>query len=159
MRKEYYEKNKERLRAKARQRYKNNQEAERAKSSKYREEHREEIRIKQNLRYKERSKDPEYRELQNRKARERQFKIKMKVFNHYSNGKMECACCKEKYLEFLTIDHINGGGNKHRKIVVGSHIYQWLVSNNFPKGYQILCMNCNWAKGHFGICPHNIKNS
>jgi len=31
---------------------------------------------------------------------------------------------------------------------------QWLVTNNFPKGFQILCWNCNFAKGMLGKCPH-----
>jgi hypothetical protein len=26
-----------------------------------------------------------------------------------------CACCGEDRVKFLTIDHTNGGGNKHRK--------------------------------------------
>ncbi len=34
---------------------------------------------------------------------------------------------------------------------------QWLITNNFPKGFQILCWNCNYAKGVFGECPHKIK--
>ena len=33
----------------------------------------------------------------------------------YSEGQPKCACCGEKELSFLTIDHINGKGNIHRK--------------------------------------------
>ena len=39
------------------------------------------------------------------------------VIDHYSNGKNCCACCNEKIYEFLTIDHLNGGGTKHRLIM------------------------------------------
>jgi len=32
----------------------------------------------------------------------------------------------------------------------------WIRKNNFPKGFQVLCMNCNWGKGHSkdNKCPH-----
>jgi hypothetical protein len=30
----------------------------------------------------------------------------------------------------------------------------WLRRNKFPSGYQVLCHNCNFSKGHVGICPH-----
>ena len=73
------------------------------------------------------------------------------VFNHY--GK-KCACCGEANQKFLSIDHINGEGTKHRKKIHGK-INIWLVKNNFPKGFQTLCFNCNWGKyKNNGICPH-----
>lgn len=79
------------------------------------------------------------------------LRIKNEVFNHY--GK-KCACCGEDTLSFLTIDHINGGGTKHRN-QIKVKIYNWLIDNNFPKGYQTLCFNCNWGKHmNNGVCPH-----
>ena len=30
------------------------------------------------------------------------------------------------------------------KRTVGLH--KWIIENNFPKGFQILCHNCNYAK-------------
>ena len=76
------------------------------------------------------------------------------VFNHY--GK-ECSCCGEKELKFLSIDHINGNGTKHRK-EIKTRIYGWLVRNNYPKGFQTLCFNCNWGRyRNNGICPHKDK--
>jgi hypothetical protein len=33
-------------------------------------------------------------------------------------------------------------------------LYRWLVKNNFPKEFQILCHNCNFAKFRLGTCPH-----
>ena len=30
----------------------------------------------------------------------------------------------------------------------------WMIKNNFPKGFQVLCHNCNLAKGFYGKCPH-----
>lgn len=80
---------------------------------------------------------------------------KMKVFEHYGGRPPKCACCGEKTVQFLSIDHINGGGNRHRKeIGVGKSMYPWIVRNGFPEGFQILCFNCNMAKGFFGSCPH-----
>lgn len=76
--------------------------------------------------------------------------IREKVLNHYG---AECVCCGENRIEFLTIDHIDGGGNKHRKRV-NQNFYFWLLKNNFPNGYRVLCMNCNHSLGQYGYCPH-----
>jgi len=86
------------------------------------------------------------------------IRYKMKVFEHYSHGKLACDCCEEKIIEFLSIDHINGGGIKHRKMTgSGIAFYRWLINHNFPEGFRVLCMNCNHSYGHFGYCPHNKK--
>lgn len=90
--------------------------------------------------------------------REKNQNRKKLVISHYSNGANECACCGEKEIHFLTIDHINGGGTKHfKEIGMGTSFYRWLINNKFPPGFQVLCFNCNCAKGHFGICPHERK--
>lgn len=81
------------------------------------------------------------------------------VLEYYSNKQLKCACsgCSENQIEFLTIDHINGGGRKHRETTgKGSGLYRWLVKNNFPAGYRVLCTNCNSCIGAFGYCPHDI---
>ena len=40
----------------------------------------------------------------------------------------------------------------------GEKITTWLYRNNFPKGFQTLCFNCNWGKHiNDGICPHQQK--
>ena len=84
-------------------------------------------------------------------------KQRLLVIQHYSEGKLECACCGEKTYQFLSIDHINGNGNKDRKITgYGMKFHLWLIRNNFPKGFQILCHNCNLAKGFYGKCPHEL---
>lgn len=82
---------------------------------------------------------------------------KIKVFCHYSNSNIPyCACCKCTQIEFLSIDHLNGGGNRHRKAIKawGVLFYSWLIRNKYPPEYQVLCHNCNLAKGFLGICPH-----
>ncbi len=76
------------------------------------------------------------------------------VFNHYGR---QCVCCEEKELKFLSIDHIDGDGTKHRK-EIKCRIYEWLVRNNYPKGFQVLCFNCNWGRyRNKGVCPHKDK--
>lgn len=81
---------------------------------------------------------------------------KLRVMQHYSEGDPRCACCYESRLEFLSIDHINGGGNKHRKELARHYvgIYQWLEKSSYPSGFRVLCMNCNTAIGFYGYCPH-----
>jgi len=87
---------------------------------------------------------------------------RQKALDHYGSV---CACCGESTYEFLVIDHINGGGTKHRKGIgvkrAGAVIYRWLKQNNYPEGFRVLCQNCNSALGHYKYCPHtkmeNIK--
>ena len=64
-----------------------------------------------------------------------------------------CKCCGEDRYEFLAIDHIHGGGRKHR-MQIGGKLARWLVRNKFPEGFRILCHNCNMALGQYGFCPH-----
>src|SRR3989304_933090 len=80
---------------------------------------------------------------------------KIEALGKYGGSPPKCACCGCPILLFLTIDHMNNDGAKHRKEIkrYGS-IYLWLKKMNYPKGFQVLCMNCNWAKGKFGFCPH-----
>ena len=78
---------------------------------------------------------------------------RMIVLRHYSKSQEPfCNCCGEKHYEFLAVDHINGNPNK--KIRGGGDLVRFLIKNNFPDGFQILCHNCNLAKGFYGICPH-----
>lgn len=94
--------------------------------------------------------------IRGKKARDETRRI---VIAHYSNDLNCCACCAENEYSFLTIDHINGGGTQQRKELKmrGSRLYLYLIRNHFPEGYQILCYNCNCAKGLYGQCPHQVK--
>lgn len=68
-----------------------------------------------------------------------------------------CKCCGEQTREFLQIDHINNDGAKHRKefgLKSAQAMYTWLRKNNYPRGFQILCANCNTAKQYYAGCPH-----
>jgi hypothetical protein len=114
---------------------------------------------------------PKNKDRLNKKQTEDRIKRKKTVFEYYSKGKLVCSCCKldGNYgmvvgLDFLTIDHIipkremekdpemiKMGYRASRK---ADPLCQWLITNNFPKGFQILCWNCNKAKGVLGKCPH-----
>lgn len=88
-----------------------------------------------------------HREKRLKRGRERKREIKLEVLSHYSKGKIECAHCGEKEFKFLSIDHIHGGGAEHRKklgIGAGTDFYYWLIRNNYPSGYRVLCLSCNW---------------
>jgi hypothetical protein len=37
----------------------------------------------------------------------------------------------------------------------GLQFYCWLRQNNYPKGFQVLCFNCNLGKGSYSVCPYN----
>lgn len=73
------------------------------------------------------------------------MKLKTEVLTHYGNGKLACAKCGISDIDVLSIDHINGNGRSHVKSIRKT-LYRWLKDNNFPDGFQTLCMNCNWKK-------------
>ena len=79
----------------------------------------------------------------------RMQKLRTLVIEHY--GK-KCACCGESHIEFLTIDHINGGGNRLRKSLksyTSYYEYYRILKENYPADIQVLCMNCNFAKREY----------
>jgi len=81
-------------------------------------------------------------------------KQRLEVLSYYGGSPPKCVCCGESHIEFLTIDHMNNDGAKHRKFVPSGSFYSWLKKNNFPEDYQVLCFNCNLSKGFYGCCPH-----
>jgi len=117
------------------------------RNRRYAETHRKQIR---NYSRKYRQQDPErYRQY----TRDYRIRLKLEVLVHYGGDPPKCACCGENHIEFLTIDHIHGGGKRHRK-KIGTNIYNWLKKTKFPDGFRVLCMNCNSALGFYGYCPH-----
>lgn len=79
--------------------------------------------------------------------------LKDRVFSYY--GGYVCVCCGENHKEFLQLDHIAGGGREHRETIgVGTKFWLWLINNDFPDGFRVLCANCNWGRRNGGICPH-----
>lgn len=88
--------------------------------------------------------------------RNRQKELRKIALIKYSEDPPFCACCGEKENKFLSIDHINGGGNKERN-EKSRWVFQYLKKMDYPKGYQVLCFNCNLSKGFYGNCPHRDK--
>ena len=101
-----------------------------------------------------------YREKNKEKEKIRSNKknkaYRLLILNKYSNNDIKCECCGEREVSFMALDHINGGGGKDRKKHKngGNNFYMYLIKNNFPTGFQVLCHNCNMAKGFYGKCPH-----
>lgn len=86
-------------------------------------------------------------------------RLRLEVLSHYSDGKLECACCKDVHIEFLGIDHVDGGGTEHRRRVGSNQeVYRELRRNNYPPGFRVLCHNCNLAIGFYGYCPHEAEH-
>jgi hypothetical protein len=92
-------------------------------------------------------------------SRATRVRLKKKVFTHFCCGEIKCKHCDQANLGMLSIDHINGGGNAHRKEFgirgAGYGFYCWLKKNHFPPGYQVLCMNCQYRKRRQEMSPAN----
>lgn len=89
-------------------------------------------------------------------------KLKIDALKAYSNNDIKCACCGEREIDFLCLDHINDNGAKERKNnkYGSAGIFKWLKKNNYPKnvGLQVLCFNCNISKRiNKGTCIHKLK--
>ena len=97
----------------------------------------------------------EHRELFLSQVRQQLARARTAVFDYYG---WKCACCGETRKEFLTIDHIHGGGHRHVK-EIKSNLYKWLMRKRFPEGFRTLCYNCNMSRGHRGYCPHERERT
>lgn len=71
-----------------------------------------------------------------------QAEMKFAVLTYYGDGEMSCVLCNFTDDRALSIDHIHGGGNKHRKENNITHFYEWLVKKGLPEDYRTLCLNC-----------------
>jgi hypothetical protein len=144
--KEWNEKNPDNLKKSQKKYYHNNKEARRANSKKWEINNRE--------RYLKRAKD--YNKLHSKDKQEWNKNKRLLVLSHYSKILSKsnipiCMNCGLNGIEFLHIDHIEGIKNKEVKhIRAGSNLINYLIRENFPKGYQVLCGNCNWLK-HFEL--------
>lgn len=102
--------------------------------------------------------DPRCKNCKNAYARNKWSELRVEVLSYYSKGIPTCACCGERTIQFLSIDHVEGNGNAHiRSLKNPSRIMQWLKKNNYPQGFRILCHNCNLSIGFYGSCPHSVK--
>ena len=94
---------------------------------------------------KDRIRNALWRKLHPNYAKQKYQEAKRKVLLHYSKGSPICSNCGTT--DNLSIDYVNGGGNEHRREIGipkgGYGFYLWLIRNNYPIGYQVLCVDCN----------------
>ena len=123
---------------------------------KFKENHR----IQSRLRYQNSS---EVRAKIKKNTQEQTVQFKLEVFTHYSKEISDsdvpiCACCRIDDIRFLTLDHIDGRKHlpKREQKLKTLPLWRHIKNTGFPKGYQILCYNCNIAKGTSLYYPHQL---
>jgi len=107
-----------------------------------------------------------HKKITNEKTNVLELKTKIEVMSVYCGGKPRCQCrgCKVTFIGFLQMDHVMGGGinHKHEKgyVLRGTHLFVWLKRHKYPKGFQVLCANCNGpgGKGRNKKCPLEGKH-
>ena len=135
---QYRAKNREQMNARARERDSHRREKNRARSAAWRQKNAD-----------------RYKESLKRSAREN----RLLCLKHYGGDPPRCACCGEHRVRFLHIDHIGGGGAQHLQSLRSHSISQWLIAEQMPNGFRVLCANCNMALGLFGRCPHQDEGT
>jgi len=121
----------------------------------YREENKEKLKLQKSANYQKHKADRLER------SRQKGQEAKQLVYEHYGNV---CVCCGISDQMFLTLDHKNNDGAKHRKEngkMCGVNMCMWIIRNNFPDTIQLLCWNCNAAKqfSGLGMCPHEAERN
>lgn len=83
-----------------------------------------------------------------KRQRDENARVKLSVLSAYSvDGKIQCLGCGISDTDVLCLDHINNNGVEDRRTIgQGTILYHWLEKHSFPKGYQVLCFNCNMKK-------------
>lgn len=153
--KKYYQRNREKLIARASVRAKANRESVRAAGRKWaakkKLENPEYFRLKSRRRYQE---NPELGAASARKYRRN---LREEMLQAYGNC---CACCGEAEPVFLTLEHKQRDGKQHRLAVgnTSQSVLADLRRRGWPKdNYEILCFNCNRGAWALGTCPHRLK--
>lgn len=90
--------------------------------------------------------DERHPEVKRAGIRRYKAKAKLETLTHYGDGRAVCISCGYTDLRALTIDHVNGGGRRHRMAINGANMYAWLRKRGYPEGYQTLCANCQMIK-------------
>lgn len=99
----------------------------------------------------------------NKKGNDRRYRIKkrIEILSHYSHKSFPlCKGCNLAELAVLTIDHINDNGSEERRMGLSPGVqgYLQLRKSGYPKGYQVLCWNCQWRKRLGVPFPKGDKN-
>ena len=100
------------------------------------------------------------------------LKVLLAYSKRHSNSDIPCcACCGlTSHLDFLNIDHVLGKKQMDsipELVAIGysselkyKKLINWIIEHDFPEGFQILCQNCNFAKGmkkNNNECPMKNK--
>jgi len=105
--------------------------------------------------HRRKSEDPTFMPTMRARHRDRDADLRRTVIGNLGGA---CACCGETEYGFLSVDHIKGGGNQHRR--ERGHlraIYVDVIRSGFDASrYRVLCMNCNWATRSGRLCPHQV---
>lgn len=73
--------------------------------------------------------------------------LKLAALIAYSQDPPTCRTCGFTDVRALSIDHVEGSGTRHTQSLGGGQkIYHWLIKNGFPRGFQVLCMNCQFIR-------------
>jgi len=112
--------------------------------------------------YHERKNNEDYKQKRERERPERLKKLnkdaqKREERAHSTLGG-KCWCCGETHDEFLRVDG-NWGIREHYKLTAiqynrETNLIQWLIKNDFPDGFKLICRNCLHSYKYFGYCPH-----
>jgi len=70
--------------------------------------------------------------------------VRSKVLEYYGGS---CICCGTT--EDLSIDHVIADNDRKFR---GYRFHLWLIRNNFPDGFQVLCRPCNHSKAKTSRC-------
>jgi hypothetical protein len=59
----------------------------------------------------------------------------------------QCVQCGFANAQALQVDHVNGNGNAHRRMVTNYRTtYRQILRGECEVAVQLLCANCNWIK-------------
>jgi hypothetical protein len=130
----------------------------RVTDAKYRETHRDEIRERDRQMWKENNEarlESSYKSKAKRKdkvqaynttyQRARRQKLKEQIFDLL--GRQCVVCGYDTDIRALQIDHVNGGGTRHRKSFPSmTAYYEHILASGTSGEFQTLCANCNQIK-------------
>ena len=82
--------------------------------------------------------------------------IRIKLINALGG---KCVRCGNSDYRCLQLDHINGHGNKERKLGNSASILRYYNKhqNEIKSKFQLLCANCNWIKRYENNEHGNLK--
>lgn len=110
--------------------------------------------VRNRIKYEKQLATPHLKEAATASTRLSKELLKQQVIAAYGGA---CACCGEAEPQFLTLDHVNNDGAEHRRtsgLRTGIATWRYARRMGYPDTFQLLCWNCNGAKGAYGRCPH-----